>query len=622
MADRAGAPPERLLALRREVHQAERRGVEVPEAKRLLLKALLAHRGRRLDEMGEAIREAGARLKDEDAAWREERLRRELWALRDAGADAGRLAAVETALVQHDLVRAEAALAAVRGGKASRPRRHPFASNGVALLFHESQHFVLVHAEVIDARPRVIQIVRGTASQGLLDTAIVKAIRSLRPAPGVVHAALPRSAHILSQVAMPNMAPAERDEALRWKLAKLCDFDAEGARLAGRPMGQGVLGLMAPANAVEAVRTLVGAAGRPVGRLLAPGEALAALLPPPRPGVSTGLLDISRDGAWFYVFTEAGPAFSRDLGGGTALWHQALETPISSRAGTVRISAIQSREVLERFDISGTENLVLADGTALNDKDIHSLIRPFVERMQDALSRSVEFATGTGGCPPVATIFLCGEGAQLSGLDKVLSGAVGLPVERLELGSKVEVPAGTDIEPGDAVPVAMLASLDRPLLDLAPPAAAWMHRLSRAQPASLAAGIVLALGLAAMGFLTRFQRVEAARNVAIQVQEASRMEERCRATEALAARPPEPPRQPSSAALLLREVAGALPPGGALQGLRLSRGHGSSAFDLEVRLDGGEAAALAFAARPRFVSCRPGAEPGALAGPVTVEGAP
>ncbi len=593
-------PPEALLDLRRRVRTAERRGVDVAGSKRLLVRALLAHRARRLEEMGTCLQEAARLLGEEEGACHEERLRRGLWALRERGVAADRLAGVEAALAQKDLPKAEAALAQAAGRGASAGMGSLSAACVAALAF-ESRNFVILVARATPQGWRLLQVRRGEAAPEELDAAISRALAALRPRPRFVHVALPQDSHVLAPVALPAIPDSERDQAVRWKLAKLCDFDVEDALLASRPLrGQGgnTLGLVAPARAVGRIRAMVGRAGLPVGRILPPAEALALMLT--QAGGGQGLLDVGRDGAWFYVFGPAGLAFSRDLGVGTSLWLRALETPVNSTRGTLRLTSGQASEVLERFDISGSENLVLGDGTSLNDKDIHSLLRPSLERLQDALARSIDFAAGQGGGIPVGSVWLCGEGASLPGLDRVLAAHTGVRVERLDPAPRFSLQEGASLAPADCLAASLLLAQHAAVLDLAPLQARVEARLYRAAPAAFAAGFLLAAALAGLGISARLQRLPLEGQVLQKRTRLADLDGKAEAFEAaFAARQAAPPPSPSLPADLLRELARALPPGCMLRRLSLARREAGGSL-LELDMAEGPDLVQALSGHPRF----------------------
>ena len=578
--------------------------MDVAESKRFLVRALLAHRARRLEEMGTCLKEAERLLGEEEASCQEERLRRSLWALREQGVDPDRLAGVEKALAQKDLPKAEAEIARASGRRAPALAR-PLAGSCVAALAFESGSYVVLLARVTAQGCRLLQARRGEAAPEGLDVAISRALAALRPRPRLVHVALPQDGHVLAPVALPAISDSERDQAVRWKLAKLCDFDVEGALLASRALpGQGnVLGLMAPARTVARIRAMVGRSGLPVGRILPPAEALALLLPP-RAGAgeeTQALLDIGRDGAWFYVFGPQGLAFCRDLGVGTSLWHKALETPVSSTRGTLRLTGGQAREVLERFDISGSENLVLGDGTLLNDKDILSLLRPSLERLQDALARSIEFAAGQGGGISVGSVRLCGEGASLPGLDRVLAAHTRVRVERLDPAGRLSLPEGSSLAPADCLAASLLLVRRAAVLDLAPLPARVEARLYRVASAAFAAGLLLAAALAGLGISARSQREPLEAQVLQKRSQLAALCDRAEALEsALAARQAPPPPAPSLPAGLLRDLARALPPETALRRLSLVRRETPGGDLLELEVTDGPDLVQALSGHPRF----------------------
>lgn len=594
--------PEALLDLRRRVRAAERRGVDVAESKRALVRALLAHRARRLEEMGTCLRDAARLLGEEEASCQEERLRRQLWALRDQGVDSDRLAGVEKALAQKDLPKAEVEIARASGRLAPSGAR-PLSASSVAALAFESGNFVILVARVTAQGCRLLQARRGEAPPGELDAAISRALAALRPRPRLVHVALPQDGHVLAPVALPAIPDSERNQAVRWKLAKLCDFDVEGALLASRPLQgrpAGTLGLMAPARTVDRIRAMVGRAGLPVGRVLPPAESLASLLPP-RAGEAQALLDIGRDGAWFYVFGPAGLAFSRDLGVGTSLWLKALETPVSSTRGTLRLTGEQAREVLERFDISGSENLVLGDGTSLNDKDILSLLRPSLERLQDALARSIDFAAGPGGGISVGSVFLCGEGASLPGLDRALAAHTLVRVERLDPTGRLSLPEGSSLAPADCLAASLFLARRAAVLDLAPFTSRVEARLYRAAPAALAAGLLLSAALAGLGISARLQREPLEAQVLKKRASLAVLDGRAAAFEsAFAARQAVPSPAPSFPADLLRDLARILPPETALRRLVLSRRETGVGNLLELEVTAGPDLVGVLSGHPRF----------------------
>ena len=92
----------------------------------------------------------------------------------------------------------------------------------------------------------MLEVRRGEvqAGGGELEAAVVSALKSLRPRPLKVHLVLPPTAHVLATVTLPSLPAKERPQALRWQLAKLCDFSSEETQLAFRPGPSGsVLGL-------------------------------------------------------------------------------------------------------------------------------------------------------------------------------------------------------------------------------------------------------------------------------------------------------------------------------------------------------------------------------------------
>ncbi len=571
-------PPEALLDLRKRIARAERSGADVAEARQHLLTALLTFRARRLEEMKGYLLKATASVDLAERARREEGLRRRLWALKESGADTDRQVAAEAALGRGALEEAEAALGGVTKKKAARrspiPRRRAplLGASEAALSFEPGSYQILLASPLPSGGIRVLDVRRGEVSAGggeaALEETVVAALRSLRPRPRKVHVALPHDAHVLATVTLPPLPPKERPQALRWKLAKLCAFPQEESLLASRTTSVpgSVLGLMASLAVVRKAVGMVERAGLPVGRILAPGQSLACLLPPGPAQEARALLQIGRAGAQLYVFTGGEMTFSRDLGVGVQHWLEVLGTPISSTRGTVRLSDAQAREVLERFDISASENLVLADGTSLNDKDLMSLLRASVERLQDALSRSLEFAAGQEGGTPVARVFLCGEGAALHGLDRILSARAGIPVSVLPLPRE-----GEPLLPVDALAASLFAASGKDrLLDLIPSAARTRATLARWGSGALAAGLLVTALFGGLALLARSERPGLQGRVRQRQEDLKKVEGTVEEINRdLKVRKTPPPAGDPPAFAILRALGEVLPPDATVQGLSL-----------------------------------------------------
>ena len=580
--------PEALLEVRRRVREAEGRGVDVAESKRLLVSALLAFRARKLDEMGECVRGASKALEEGEKARREEVLRKQLWTLREEGMEPERLTSAEAALNERNLPGAEAALAALRGGGGARARAPLIPSDLAAALSFESRTFTLVLGAGGGGSFRPLDVRRGEAAPEELDGAIVAALKSLRPRPSVVHVALPHASHVLAPVSLPPDLPdAERMQAVRWKLAKLCDLAADDVEVRSRPLGAGgaTLGLMSLGKPVRRILAMVSAAGIPVGRILPPSETLRLLLPQGAPRETRAVLEIRRDSAQVYLYGASNLAFSRDLGVGSALWLEVLGTPVSSARGMIHLTDRQAREVLERFDISRPEDLVLEDGSTLGGQDILSLLRPSLERLQDALARSVDHSGTLEGLTPVTSVTLCGEGASLRGLGRVLTEHVGIPVSPLDLGALLPSPSGLSVlSPSDALAASLLAVRERSPFDLAPAFARSEAVLSRAsRPVLGAAAVATALCLGLGGY--SLWEVRSCHNQLEAMKQDFETNKKRRLSEDLSSRPvSHPPGSESPGGRILRELSLALPSEAVLRKLTLQApvAGGGAVLDLEA----------------------------------------
>ena len=583
------SPPEDLTELQKRLVRAERGGADVAEARQILLQALLLFRERRLEEMAACLGRAAQAVDQAERARREEGLRRRLWDLKESGADALRLASAETALGKGALEEAEAVLGdAAKAPGPSPSGRKPrlpqgrgswplFGASEAALAFESGCYQILLGSPRPGGGMKVLEVRRGEAETGALEKAMVEALRSLRPRPQRVHLAIPSDDHVLATVPLPSLPAKEQPQALRWKLAKLCGFPGEESLVAFRPAASATpgsfLGLLARRAAIRKAVGMVERTGLPAGRVLAPGQSLACLLPEGAGREARALLQIGRGSARLYVFAGGEMTFSRDLGVGARTWLEDLGTPISSTRGTVRLSDSQAREVLARFDVSASENLVLQDGTSLNDKDLMSLLRASLERLQDALSRSLAFAAGQEGATPVGRVFLCGEGASLPGLDRILSAHAGIPVSILPLPQE----GGESLLPVDALAASLFAvSGKEGLLDLLPPAARTRTLLAREGRGVLAAGLLVASLLGGIAFL------QAGKRPALQEQQArlkdslqkmdGTVEDINRELKARRA-PPRAAGDPP-AFIILRALGEVLPPEASVQGISLDLAKG------------------------------------------------
>lgn len=275
-----------------------------------------------------------------------------------------------------------------------------------------------------------------------------------------------------------------------WTLVAGCGRSA--AEAATAPLvGAGARDVAAMPNALalEAVARLSGALGDgsvPV--------AIAHL------GRSHSLLAIVRAGA--------GVVFQRPLRVGADDLAHALGQTVSIDAGeTVTLSDADAGELLRTFELGQGEPATLPDGRVLPAELVTALLRPDLERLVLEIGKSLrhfERAPGRSDADAPEALWICGEAAELKGLDKVLEGKLGFPVSVLNPlgGLTLDLSVGSGVEAGrDRVSLALAIGLavdGAARIDLAPPSvrSSRVRRIARRGvrvAAAFAAAFVIAL---------------------------------------------------------------------------------------------------------------------------------
>lgn len=219
-----------------------------------------------------------------------------------------------------------------------------------------------------------------------------------------------------------------------------------------RPAGK-KLAVITQAAAGPVFKRLLNQLGRAdllPSRLIFPGAAYRALLPPGPPGILVAA--IGREKTVVYLFQDGELAFVRpeDRLGLDSLT-AAMTAEIAVPGGTARLSPERARETWQTIGVPGEERMgETIDGLSL--QEIWPLLRTWCDRLAEALRDGALFHRRQFEPGRIEAVFLTGEGAAIPGLAEYLEASGGPAVGPLPRPEYCRPAPGIFREPGEEVP--------------------------------------------------------------------------------------------------------------------------------------------------------------------------
>lgn len=235
-----------------------------------------------------------------------------------------------------------------------------------------------------------------------------------------VFAAVPKSALMRTTIELPPKdSGAPIAEIARSEIARQAKADPSSFEFAlwdaPQPPRHGgssrAIGVGCPHEDASALIASIESTNLTVAGLFTPSTALAASLPPPKPGATIAAVDIGWSDATFILIGHGSIVFERQLGGcGIGVFVAKLAK--SRGLDPARLSAALRKSDGKQGD--------------------HPAVREITERMTEAvaseLRSSVDYLRGCDGVEPPERIILAGGGAAVPGLPEAVSDAAGVRV--------------------------------------------------------------------------------------------------------------------------------------------------------------------------------------------------
>lgn len=247
---------------------------------------------------------------------------------------------------------------------------------------------------------------------------------------------------IIKKITLPAQSSEELEETIRWEAEQYIPFDINEVNVDYQILQRGgidgqmdVLLVAAKKDLIDNYQTVLQDAGMSLAVMDVDAFALGNMFEAnyeAQVGQATAVVDIGSSFINLNVMLDGTPTFVRDITSGGNLYTEEIQKTLDL-----------SFEEAERIKVGGSSEETSRD---VVPQEVEDAMRDVSETLVSEVQRSLDFYRATTSGASLSRVLICGGGAQVPGLARLLQERSEIPVEIADPFSRVKVAPSVDPE--------------------------------------------------------------------------------------------------------------------------------------------------------------------------------